>query len=236
MTVAVGTIAYNFSITSCLGIGNSWSCEELNSALKEDVAALVFDDASRAINESILTSLEKTEFAHERIRKILTEPEDVENWQVGEAIAEAYLVDHRCCFFPWPDSRDERKHRSSLPGADLVGFRTDNKGDVFAFGEVKTSSEAKYPPNVMYGQTGLKRQLEDLRDREQIRDKLLVYLCHRASNAPWRPQFEAASRRYLNNKSDVTLYGVLIRDVDPHVRDLRRRVESLGKNCPEECG
>ncbi len=112
-----------------------------------------------------------TEFAQEHLAEALADPDDIENWRVGEAIAEAYLTEHRNCQFPWPDGRDERKNGSSLPGADLVGIQHDAKGDRFAFGEVKTSGQAKHPPGVMYGRTGLKQQLEDLFDKVEIRTR-----------------------------------------------------------------
>ncbi len=233
MTVAVGETVYSHGTAPCSGIGLRWSSEELNLALGERVPSLVFDDEGKTDIEGILSGLAETEFAQENLRKILADTKDIENWRVGEAIAEAYLTDHRSCQFPWPDGRDERKHGSSLPGADLVGFRTDTDGDVLAFGEVKTSTEENYPPGAMYGRTGLKQQLEDLRDRERLRDDLLKYLCYRARTAPWRPRFEAASCRYLANKSDIHLYGILIRDVSPHADDLRVRVMKLGKDCPE---
>ena len=152
---------------------------------------------------------------------------------MGEAIAETYLTDHRSCSFPWPDGRDERKSGSSLPGADLVGFGIDDDGDCLAFGEVKTSSEQSYPPGAMYGRTGLKQQLEDLRDEEAIRDDLVRYLGHRAGSAPWRARFERAASRYLQNTSDIQLYGCLVRDVEPHQDDLRVRVGRLAGACPE---
>ena len=157
---------------------------------------------------------------------------DVANWRVGEAIAETYLTDHRSCYFPWPDGRDERKSRSSLPGADLVGFGVDRDGDCLAFGEVKTSSDRNYPPGVMYGSTGLKKQLEDLRDSESIRDDLLKYLTHRVTEAPWRERLENAGKRYLRNKSDVQLFGFLVRDVEPDQGDLKARVNALGSDRP----
>lgn len=94
------------------------------------------------------------------------------------------------------------------------------------------SSEDKYPPGAMYGRTGLKQQLEDLRDNEVIRDDLLKYLGHRAKEAPWRPRFEKAGGRYLQNKSDIQLYGFLVRDVEPRQNDLKARVTVLATNCP----
>lgn len=233
MTVAAGSIAYENGAAPCSGVGLTWSNEELNVALDGRVAALVFDDAGKADIEGILSGLAETDFEQDNLRKVLSDPDEIEDWRVGEAIAEAYLTEHRACNFPWPDGRDERKRGSSLPGADLVGIHTNDDGDVLAFGEVKTSTEAKYPPGAMHGRTGLKQQLENLRDSEKIRDDLLKYLCHRAKSAPWRPRFKVASRRYLRNKSDIHLYGILIRDVDPHQDDLRVRVTTLGKGCPE---
>ena len=196
------------------------------------VDSVLFDDAGRVDIEAILTDLVETEFELEGLKGVLDGPDDIEDWRVGEAIAETYLTHHRSCFFPWPDGRDERKGGSSLPGADLVGLSIDESGDCLAFGEVKTSGEDRYPPSSMYGRTGLRQQMEDLRDNESIRDSLLRYLSYRVRTAPWRPRFEAASKRYLRDKSDVQLYGVLIRDVRPDSQDLRARTQSLCTDRP----
>ncbi len=217
----------------CSGIGLRWSDDELNAAMDGRVAAVLFDDEGKADIEDILAGLAETEFELAGLRRVLQDPDRVEDWRVGEAIAEAYLTDHRSCNFPWPDGRDERKGGSSLPGADLVGFGIDRDGDRFAFGEVKTSREGRYPPGTMHGRTGLKRQLEDLRDSDAIRDDLVRYLAHRAGSASWRARFQRAVRRYLRNPSDVQLYGVLVRDVEPRKDDLRLRVDELGAGCPE---
>ncbi len=233
MTVAVGEIAYNHDTSSCSGVGLVWTADDLSEALSGPVATVLLDDEGTAEVEEILAALAETEFEKDGLAAILSVPAQVENWRVGEAIGETYLTDHRSCTFPWPDGRDERKRGSSLPGADLVGFCVDDKGDYFAFGEAKTSSDANHPPTAMYGRTGLKKQLEDLRDRADIRDHLVKYLCHRAKFADWRPRFEEASKRYLRNKSDVGLYGLLIRDVEPHSNDVVARVKSLGQNCPD---
>ncbi len=233
MSVAIGRPAYTHGKAPCLGTGLVWTGGELDAALSGPVATVLFDDEGKANIESILTDLVETDFEQDSLRRILSDPDDIEDWRVGEAIAETYLQDYRSCFFPWPDGRDERKSGSSLPGADLVGLGKDKDGDCLAFGEAKTSSEAKYPPSAMHGRTGLKQQLEDLRDQKSIRDTLVKYLGHRANAAVWCPRFQAAMQRYLKNSSDVQLYGLLIRDVPPDNRDLSVRVQKLSENCPD---
>ncbi len=235
MKISAGTLVYCLGDAPCSGTGLQWSDEEVSVAMDGHgrVAAVLFDDEGRANIEEILAGLAETKFAQDGLRRVLEDPDEIEDWRVGEAIAETYLTDHRSCSFPWPDGRDERKSGSSLPGADLVGFGIDENGDCLAFGEVKTSSERRYPPGLMYGRTGWKGQLEDLRDSKAVRDDLLKYLGHRVREAPWRARFECAGSRYLQNKSDVQLYGFLVRDVEPHQDDLRVRVRGLAAGCPE---
>ena len=120
------------------------------------------------------------------------------------------------------------------PERILLDFEQMKMGVALAFGEVKTSSEANYPPRVMYGETGLKTQLENLRDQKRIRDDLFKYIGHRAKGMPWRTHFIDASRRYLQNSSDVHLYGVLIRDIAPREDDFNLCVMQVGAGCPEE--
>ena len=231
MTVPAGEPVYELGVDNCTGCGLRWSSGEFDAAI-DPVAAALFDYEGRANIEEILAGVADTEFAQEGVRRVLSSPASIEDWRVGEAIAETYLADHRSCYFPWPDGRDERKSGSSLPGADLVGFTVDQDGHCFAFGEVKTSSDQQHPPSAMYGSTGLKKQLEDLRDNETIRDDLVAYLAHRAPQAAWRPRFETATRRYLSDSSDVQLFGFLVRDVTPHPDDLSARVAALTDDCP----
>ena len=234
MTVGAGEVVFRLGEVPCSGVGLRWSDNELNAAMDGRVAAVLFDDDGKANIVDILAGLAETDFAQAGLRRMLEDADEIEDWRIGEAIAEVYLTDHRACSFPWRDGRDERKSGSSLPGADLVGFGKDDEGDCFAFGEVKTSRERQYPPGAMYGRTGLKRQLEDLRDGETIRDDLVKYLGHRAGSASWRERFERAAGRYLRNTSDIQIYGYLVRDVEPHWDDLRVRVVNLGAGCPEK--
>lgn len=232
MSIPVGNIQYNIGTAPVTGCGVSLTAEEIDAALAGPVAEVVFDDAGNADLASFLESLPETEFDQSEIRRVLQDSKTPENWRVGEALAESYLVHHRVCHFPWPDVRDERKSGSSLPGADLVGFQRDGETDRFAFGEVKTSGENKYPPGAMHGHTGLKQQLEDLRDNVSIRDDLVKYLCHRAVNASWKDRFVSAYIRYTADHTDVRIFGLLIRDVPPNENDIRNRVTKLGTDCP----
>lgn len=232
MTVAHGEAVYSLGDPPWTGLGLMWSGEELDAALDGPVAAVLFDDEGKADIEEILRGVGETAFEQDGLRRALADPARIEDWRVGEAIAETWLTDHRDCRFPWPDGRDERKSGSSLPGADLVGLHADAQGDCLAFGEVKTSSDVRQPPGAMYGRTGLKQQLEDLRDSTSIRDDLFKYLGHRAKGADWMERFRRAAKRYLANNSDVRLFGFLVRDISPHENDVRVRVERLGQGCP----
>jgi hypothetical protein len=193
---------------------------------------VMLDDAGKADLRALLEGVSDTEFAKAEVDRIINAGSPSENWRVGEAIAEAYITHHHKCTFPWPDVRDERKAGSSLPGADLVGFQKDGDGDRFAFGEVKTSTDMRYPPGAMHGRTGLKRQLEDLRDDVSIRDGLVKYLAHRAVGATWTNRFKDTSSHYIKCNTDVRLFGILVRDVPPHEDDLRARVTKLSDECP----
>ena len=234
MRVPAGNCLFGLGSAPCSGTGLKWSAAELSAALGGPVASALFDDEGKANLEEILAGLAETSFAQEGLRRVLETADEVEDWRVGEAIAEAHLTDHRSCHFPWPDGRDERKRRSSLPGADLVGFGIDSEGDCLAFGEVKTSSEETYPPAAMYGRTGLKKQLEDLRNSQSIRDQLFRYLAHRAIGSPWQVRFQSAGKRYLRDSADFLMFGFLVRDVKPSRDDIAARVQALGTNCPKK--
>jgi hypothetical protein len=233
MTLAAGTVEYTLGSASITGCGLSYTASELESALAGPVAEVVFDDEGATDLTNMLSGLPSTEFNQEGVKRVLENNREPEPWRVGEAFGESYLTHHRTCTFPWPDGRDERKSGSSLPGADLVGIHCDGEAERFAFGEVKTSSEKKYPPGLMYGRTGFKQQLEDLRDKVGNRDDLVKYLWHRAVNASWKDRFINAFKRYSTDNADVGLFGVLLRDVEPHEDDLRVRVSKLSEDCPQ---
>jgi len=219
--------------------GRRFSDGELTAAIDGPVSELVRDDAGKQEVEELLMGFSATGFEQESVGRILSHDRIPEDWRVGEALAECILRDHCACFFPWPSGRDQRNPDSSPTGADLVGFQETDRKDSphrFAFGEVKTSSEQNWPPQVMYSRHGMIRQLESLRDDLAVRDHLVKYLCHRANGSNWVGQYMEAAVRYLAEPADVALYGFLVRDVEPKDADLRSRAKTLATHCPGQMG
>lgn len=230
MILSAGTIEYTLGRFPVTGCGFSYSADELDAALSGPVAEVVYDDSGKADIEALLAGLAETDFEKGAVEQILSDTKPPEDWRVGEALAESYLVHQKNCFFPWPDGRDERKSGSSLPGADLVGFQSNDTDDFFAFGEVKTSTENKYPPGAMHSRTGLKQQIEKLKDDVKIKNDLVLYLGYRATTASWKSRYENAAKHYLQSRTNVRVFGFLIRDVAPNQEDLFTRVIELAKD------
>ena len=234
LAVATGTQVYATAVGRVVVRGVSWSAAELDAALSGQVASLLRDDLGREGVRSLLSGLADTEFSSQRVQEILDEPRSsLDAWRVGEALAEAVLVSHRECFFPWPVRRDVRNPNASPAGCDLVGFHGDGEATRLAFGEVKTSEQQEWPPSVMHGRHGLAKQLEDLRDNKALKNWLLLYLGYRAKDSSWEARFRAAGRRFLSDADDVVLFGVLVRDVVPKDEDLTGRAAALATGQPQ---
>jgi hypothetical protein len=219
--------------------GRTLTADQLGALLKSRVAPIIRDESGQSQITAMLTGGSSTGFDLTAIRQALHSPEPLKDWQIGEALAEALLTATEVCVFPWPSSRDLRDLAASLPGTDLVGLKETSGTECqfqFAFGEVKTSSDATTPPGVMSGRHGLTAQLEDLRDNKPTRDTLFRYLAARASGSDWEPKFQAAARRYLRDSNDVALYGVLVRDTSPAQLDLQARAAKLDSGCPAATG
>jgi hypothetical protein len=169
-----------------------------------------------------------TEFV-ERLLKAVPEPKD---WEIGEALAECALEKDsgREVHWPWNTVRDRRTPRASLPGTDLVGFYREDDTVLLLFGEVKTSSDAGTPPNVMYGGSGMTWQLEESAKRLDIQRTLLQWLQARCLVEPHRELYEKAVSRYLESGGkELLIVGVLIRDIPPNEADLQSRGKALSK-------
>lgn len=100
MKIAAGKKTYSAGTPPVKADGLSFSQAELDFALDQRLPPLFRDDAGKKKIEEYLGGLAKTAFASDQLAAALNVTHPVKGWQVGEAFAEAYLVDHRECEFP----------------------------------------------------------------------------------------------------------------------------------------
>ena len=83
--------------------------------------------------------------------------------------------------------------------------------------------------------TSLGNQLFGLRDNHHVKNGLFLYLGHHTAGASWKPMFKSTAKRYLRSrKTDIAIYGVLVRDIAPSTSDIAGRAKALAANCPEK--
>jgi hypothetical protein len=209
-------------------------CAEFDSFVAGDVSLRLHDQEGTDNFKATLRSLATTGFAQNSLNEILAaESVEERDWAIGEAVAEAYLTRRHNIDWPWNMERDKRTPKASLPGADLVGFEVNGQDIRLALGEVKTSGEAKAPPGVMNGRSGMKHQVDDLATDLRLVVQLLKWLLPRCKGNKHQSYFNVAVSLFLNsgNKA-VALFGVLIRDTQPNELDLKARGEALAGTVP----
>jgi hypothetical protein len=206
--------------------------EDLEEAA-EAVRDLLHDTLGAAEVHTALDELATTDFQRELLDRMLAPPAEVEEWRVGEALAEHHLVSEHDCYFPWPGSRDLKNPKTSSGGVDLIGLAVPaGERACFALGEVKTSRQAAWPPGVVTGRHGLVAQLEGIRDGGQRKDWALSYLAMHAVNSPWLTSYKEAFARYMEDQWDVRLFGTLVHLTGSNQADLDRRAHQLSAGCP----
>ena len=174
------------------------------------------------------------------IQALNSDEVSVDSFRMGEAYAEVILKEHFSCRFYWNELRDTRNPKGNKPGADLVGF-IEIDGDVlFLFGEVKTSSEERYPPQVMRDDNGMEKQLKDLYEDPEKRRFLISYLSNKVRffphSHPFRQDLEAGLLNYYSVDEKYQLVGVLIRDIEPDERDLKNSYIRLNEAIQSHIG
>nr|WP_019364585.1 hypothetical protein [Pseudomonas luteola] len=214
--------------------------EQFNSFLQGSVAARLNDtEGSETLSEH-LRGLSLTGMGLDALEAVLAaEVPETRDWAVGEALAEAVLEASYHVVLPWNNERDKRNPFASLPGADIVGFQQQGDSYCLALGEVKCSSEAKWPPQVMSGRSGgLTHQLDTLAHNLATIYQLLQWLLPRVKNTEHQVAFNTACARYFNSgRRDLALFGVLVRDQDVREEDLQARGRSLASRLqnPTRC-
>ena len=182
-----------------------------------------------------LRGLALTDFGKASLEAVLgAEIPEERDWAVGEALAEALLTAVHGVQWPWNMERDKRNPKASLPGADIVGFIPLGPRFRLALGEVKTSAEVAYPPQVMSGRSGhIGHQIDTLASDLGIICQLLKWLQPRCKGTGFESTFNSSVEDYLNSgHRAATLFGVLIRDTSANELDLRGRGIALGAIVP----
>lgn len=188
------------------------------------------DEEQRATIEADLRALATTNMASETLKNLLECEREKEPWEIGEALAESLLAEQPGVAWPWNMERDKRTPKASLPGADLVGFLATEDGLMLVLGEVKTSSEAKSPPNVMSGRSGMVHQIDALAGDTRIHACIVQWLHARCKDTDFWPKFEEAIGRYLSSSGQsIILFGILLRDTEPNEMDLCGRARALAE-------
>lgn len=182
-------------------------------------------------------SIATTGFSENQLKDVFTQKLPAETWKIGEALAECFLEDIDDIRFPWNGCRDQKINNASLPGADLVGFKGTNENVRFLLGEVKTSGDTtNRPPNVMYGRSGMTKQIENLKISTESRRLLIRWFAFRAKNSTWESDYKTALTAYIYSDECVYLQGVLVRDCEPDIKDLESRGYSLNNDKPVKMG
>lgn len=213
---------------------------DLNGFMRGEVANRLNDTPGRDEFHSHLRGLALTGMGKDSLEAVLNAKiHEERDWAIGEALAEALLICSYGVVFPWNMERDKRNARGSLPGADIVGFLPLDSSFRLALGEVKTSCEDKYPPQVMSGRSGrLGHQIDNLAQNMNVVYQLLKWLHPRCKGTAHQDAFDKSLTHYLNsgNKA-VSLFGILIRDTAPNELDLQGRGNDLGRKVvhPASC-
>lgn len=219
---------------------------ETNVLLSGKVKDVLVDRPQRQEMLSILQTLQQdTGFQQSQtllqdIQALQDESMDVQTFRVGEALAEVVLQEHFRCRFYWNELRDARNPKGNKTGADLVGFIEIDNEMLFLFGEVKTSSEQKSPPQVMTNPGGIEHQLKDLYQDPKKRLVLISYIQNKiplVSNEDFKADFNNAIKTYYHqNAGKFLLYGVLVRDTKVDENDLKPSYARLKKEILEPIG
>ncbi len=218
--------------------GVSYSIEEIKEVFPKQVKEKLLDEegTSELVNDLKTTGFDDTLLVDIlKLDDIITEHK---SWRIGEAFAEYYIETNLSARFYYNELRNARNVFGNKTGADLLGFIELEGKTVFLFGEVKTSSEDKTPPNVLQGRHGMIDQLKDLATNTNITRQLVRNFGFKIINLqednPFRIDYIEAFNNYTSD--EFHLIGVLVRDTEPNEKDLKSRYKNLSKTVSKGIG
>lgn len=226
-----GAIAYESTVNDIPIVGHSLTAED-TADLENPVQALLNDSRGMTEARAALDDLARTDFGQHVLEEILAPTSAHPEWRVGEALGENHLTVDHACEFPWPECRSTRNPGSSGGGVDLIGFH-DSRRIRFAFGEVKTSHQQRWPPSIVTSRThGLQTQLHGLSVGDDRRKWAIKYLVLNSMGRSWHTTLRAAIESYLDDPDDVVVFGVLIHIAEPRSADLTWQPKALSELRP----
>lgn len=199
--------------------------------MENNVRERLNDANGQEIVESLLRPIASTGFETDNLELLLNaSTQEERDWAVGESFAEAILEREFGAIFPWNHSRDLRNENASSAGADIVGLIDDNGQYKLLLGEVKTSEENRYPPQVVTSRHGIANQLEILGTNTTRLMTLIKWLVHRCKGTEHEANFNKAFRHLIQNTNQgMYLVGVLVRpSITANEDDLKSRGTTLG--------
>lgn len=179
-----------------------------------------------------VNSLESTGFGAAEIRRVAENNVDPAPWQIGEVLAQLLLEETEFAKFPWPPSWDNRIGTASAGGSDIVGFIENDGAEEFVFGETKTSEANDVHSSVIYGDLGLRKQVQQLIESERRRVELIGWLLVRTRDSQWKSIFSRAVNSYCSNPENACVVGVLLRSKDrdmSHLEPVKKIVQKAKK-------
>lgn len=238
---------YQYTDTSFRGYsGIAFDEQGTRDLLVNNVKSSLFDLPQRKSMIEMLKSLQadtgftRSETLLADIQALESTEVNVTDFRIGEAIAEVVLQEHFSCRFYWNELRDARNPKGNKTGADLVGFIEIDNEVLFLFGEVKTSSEQKSPPQVMINPGGMEEQLKDLYKDQNKRLVLISYIQSKlglsGNSSNFQNDFKNALKSYYKQNGNYLLYGVLVRDTEPDKKDLDQCYNKLKDEILEPTG
>ncbi len=216
--------------------GIEFSETYVSSAFKKQVKEKLLDsDHTATLVDTFKEALPTTGFDESVLVDILSLDKTIDqhdSFRVGEAFTEHVLEENYKVRFHYNELRDARNPLGNKTGADLLGFIDINSETIFVFGEVKTSSDPNSPPQVLYGETGMINQLEELATDNLKRGALVRYIATKVvllpEAHPFRLDFKVSLKNYVVAKTKkIKLFGVLVRDTTPNELDLKARYKAI---------
>ena len=182
--------------------------EECRKYFARRVSAKIAESDGAEILRQHLIELETTGFNLSGLYGQVESSPEAKDWEIGEAFAEIVLEDEHEAMFPWPTSFDKRTRKASLPGPDIVGLQR-HATPRFVFGQVKSSSENRVPPQVINSTDDcLRNQMTQLLHNSAAQQQLISWLLVRMHGTEWEAAFTEALERY--SEGDLWLVGVLV--------------------------